>query len=153
RQLRWRHLSLVERTLRVEVSKTEEGERVLSIPPRLADELAQQFQESPFKSDDDYVFAHPELGNPADFSQWYPREWRKALVSAGITERIRPCHDMRHTALTNLAAVGAGGPKIMAIAGHRSYATTKRYIDLAGVTFPDEMEALERRMQGAEPST
>jgi integrase len=151
--LRWRDVSLVERTLRVEVSKSEEGERVLAIPPRLADELAAQFQESPFKSDDDYVFAHPELGNAADFSQWYPREWRKALKAAGISDYIRPCHDMRHTALTNLAAVGAGGPKIMAIAGHRSYATTKRYIDLAGVTFPDEMEALEQRMQGARTTT
>jgi integrase len=148
RQLRWHHVSLVERPLRVEVSKTEEGERVLSIPPLLADVFAEQYRDSPYKGDHDYVFAHPELGNPADFSRWYPRQFRKALAQVGITERIRPCHDIRHTALTNLAAVGAGGPKIMAIAGHRSYATTKKYIDLARMTFPAEMEALEQRMQG-----
>jgi hypothetical protein len=44
----------------------------------------------------------------------------------------------------------------MAIAGHRSYATTKRYIDLAGVVFHDEAAALEQRLVGGvstNPST
>ena len=31
--LRWRHVNLVDGTLRVDVSKSEEGERLISLPP------------------------------------------------------------------------------------------------------------------------
>ncbi len=70
-------------------------------------------------------------------------------AAAGITDYVRPHHDARHGALTNLAAAGVSGPTLMAIAGHRSYSTTQKYINLAGVTFPNEMAALERRLLGA----
>jgi hypothetical protein len=67
---------------------------------------------------------------------------------AGITDYVRPHHDLRHTALTNLAATGASPIAVMATAGHRSMATTKRYVHLAGVVFRDESNALERRLLG-----
>jgi hypothetical protein len=35
---------------------------------------------------------------------------------------------------------------IMGIAGHRSMATTRRYVHLAGVVFRDEATLLERRL-------
>ena len=50
--------------------------------------------------------------------------------------RIRAFHDMRHTALTNLAATGASPITMMATAGHRSMQTTKGYLHLAGTVFP-----------------
>ena len=60
---------------------------------------------------------------------------------------MRPFHDARHGALTNLAAAGVVSlPAIMGIAGHRSPATTKQYVNLAGVVFRDEAAALEHRM-------
>jgi hypothetical protein len=37
----------------------------------------------------------------------------------------------------------------MARAGHSDFATTQGYIDLAGETFRDEAELLERRLAGA----
>ena len=55
---------------------------------------------------------------------------------------------MRHTALTNLAATGASPIAIMTTAGHRSMATTRGYLHLAGVVFRDEASALERRLLG-----
>jgi hypothetical protein len=36
----------------------------------------------------------------------------------------------------------------MATAGHRSMQTTKRYLHLAGVTFQQDADALERRLLG-----
>lgn len=57
-------------------------------------------------------------------------------------------HDLRHTALTNLAAAGASQTALMETAGHRSFQTTQQYIDLAGVVFRDEAEALSRRLLG-----
>ena len=40
-----------------------------------------------------------------------------------------------------------------ALAGHRSFATTNRYIDLVGVVFPDEAEELAERMLGVQTGT
>lgn len=61
---------------------------------------------------------------------------------------VRPFHDARHGALTNLAAAGVSPVAIMGIAGHRSMSTTNQYVHLAGVVFRDEAAALERRMLG-----
>ena len=42
----------------------------------------------------------------------------------------------------------------METAGHRSFQTTQQYIDLAGVVFRDEAEALSRRLLGVpDPGT
>ena len=57
--------------------------------------------------------------------------------------------DARHGALTNLAASGASPIAVMSTAGHRSMATTKTYLHVAGVVFRDEA-ALERRMLGGD---
>ena len=84
--------------------------------------------------------------------EWYAGEFRAALAEAGIADHVRPFHDARHGALTNLAAAGVSLPAIMGIAGHRSPSTTKQYVHLAGVVFRDEAAALEQRMLGVQDS-
>jgi integrase len=79
----------------------------------------------------------------------YPKQFRKALAVAGITDHVRPHHDMRHTALPNLDATGASPIAVMATAGHRSMSTTNRYLHLAGVVFRADADALERSLLGA----
>jgi integrase len=74
-----------------------------------------------------------------------PDRFLEALAEAGIEGQIRAFHDVRHTALTNLAASGASPIAVMATAGHRSMQTTKQYVHLAGVVLRDEADALERR--------
>lgn len=146
--LRWRDVNLLEGTLRVVRSKSEEGERLIALPPTLANELVAHFAETPYKAERDLVFANPRVGSKLD-DKWYKAEFDKALRSAGIADYVRPFHDMRHTALTNLAAAGASPIAVMATAGHRSMSTTNRYIHLAGVVFRDDAGALERRLLGA----
>ena len=68
--LRWRDVNLVEGTLRVIVSKSEEGERLVVLPASLVEALTEQFTSSPFRSDDDYVFCHPERGSKLG-AKWY----------------------------------------------------------------------------------
>jgi integrase len=150
--LRWRDVNMVEGTLRVVRSKSEEGERLLALPPTLVDELADHYTQTRYKGDNDFVFAHPKLGTKVD-DKWYKARFDKALAAAGITDYVRPFHDMRHTALTNLAAAGASPIAVMATAGHRSMSTTNRYVHLAGVVFRDDAGALERRLLGGELST
>ncbi len=143
----WRHVNLVEGTLRVEESKSEEGERLIALPVSLVDELVAHFAASIYRSDEDYVFCHPERGSKLE-AKWYHDAFQAALASAGVEGQIRSFHDMRHTALTNLAATGASPVAIMATAGHRSMQTTKGYLHLAGVVFRDDADALERGYSG-----
>jgi hypothetical protein len=61
---------------------------------------------------------------------------------------MRPFHDGRHSSITNSAAVGMSPGALMARAGHSDFKTTQLYIDLAGETFREEAELLERRLRG-----
>lgn len=151
-RLRWRDLDLLEGTLRVVESKSEEGERLIALPPTLTRELADHYAASKYRDDDSFVFAHPERGSPLE-RMAYHDAFQKALAVAGITGRVRSFHDMRHTALTNLAATGASPIAVMATAGHRSMATTNQYLHLAGVVFRPDADALERRLLGAVESS
>lgn len=146
--LRWSDVDLLDARLRVRESKTEEGERSVAIPAMLAGELRDHFAASPYRADADYVFGHPTKGSRLD-PEWYAKRLRSALTEVGITDYVRPFHDGRHTALTNMAASGASPNAIMATAGHRSMATTNQYIHLAGVVFRDEAAALEARLMGS----
>jgi integrase len=145
--LRWRHVNLVESTLRVDESKSEEGERSIALPHSLVDELAELYRRTPYKGDDEFVFAHPKRGSALD-ADWFAGEFRAAMVKAEVDGDARPFHDLRHTALTNLAATGASPFAVMATAGHRSMQTTRQYVHLAGVVFRDDANALEARLLG-----
>ena len=150
RALKWGHVNLVEATLRVTESKSEEGERLIALPSALVDELIQQYQSTVYRSDTDYVFCHPTKGSPW-CHEWFRERLDEALAEAGITDRVR-LHDLRHAALTNLAATGASPIAVMATAGHRSMQTTKQYLHLAGVVFRDDADALSRRLLGVPES-
>ena len=148
RAARWGDVNLVEGTLRVVESKSEEGERLIALPTTLVDELMAHYRATAYRSDADYVFAHPTKGS-AWCADWFRLELNAALTTAGITDRVR-LHDLRHAALTNLAATGASPIAVMATAGHRSMQTTKQYLHLAGVTFRDDADALSRRLLGVQ---
>jgi integrase len=146
--LRWANISLTEGTLRVVESKSDEGLRVIQMPPVLVAALADHYAATPYKSDDDYVFAHHERGTRLD-AAWYRVEFQNALDAAGIEGRIRPFHDLRHSALTNLALTPEANELVlMETAGHKSFATTRQYLHLAGRVFPDAAQALQDRLIG-----
>jgi integrase len=142
--LRWRDVDLVENVLRVVVSKSEDGERSIAIPPMLAEELWQHRRRTHYQGADELVFCNPTSGEKYTAERFAPL-FRAALKTAGITDYFRPFHDLRHTALTNDAAAGSTPVVLMTKAGHASMTTTKKYIHLAGTVFRDEAERLEQR--------
>jgi integrase len=145
--LRWRDVDLVDMVLRVRRSKTERGERSIALPATVAEALWQHRRQSPHQADGDRVFYSATGGplRPAVFRQ----EFQGALSRVGITDYVRPFHDLRHTAATNAAAAGVSPIALMSQMGHGSMATTNLYLHLAGVVFRDEADALERRALGA----
>jgi integrase len=151
--LRWREVDLVENVLRVRDSKTEEGIRAIALPASLAEALWQHRRRSNFQGNDERVFCHPERGSVYR-EHVFAEQFREALVEAGITDYVRPFHDLRHTGLTHDAAAGASPIALMAKAGHTDMRVTRRYLHLAGIVFHEEAEALERRLGlGIELST
>jgi integrase len=145
--LRWRDVDLLEGVLRVADSKTEDGVRAIALAARLQAEVAGHYQRTAFKGGKEFVFCHPERG-----SRYLAKTWRlafsAALKAAEVEGKVRPFHDLRHTAITNDAAAGANPTALMAKAGHADMRTTKLYLHLAGTVFRDEAEALERRLLG-----
>lgn len=150
--LRWAEVDLLDQRLRVRESKSEAGERSIAIPATLAAELRTHYAGAAYRADTDYVFSHPTKGSRVS-QEWYAEQFRSALAEAGITDYLRPFHDARHAALTNMAATGASPIAIMTTAGHRSMATTRQYLHLAGVVFPDDAAALEARLLGSSVQT
>lgn len=148
RALRWRDVDFVDELLRVERSKSKAGERSIALSASLMEALWQWRRATSYAGDDELVFVE-EGGRPVSVARW-SETFETALAEAGITEKVRPFHDLRPPALTNAAAAGASPIGLMTSAGHSNMGTTKRYLQLAGVVFRDEAEALERRL-GAVP--
>ena len=106
-----------------------------------------QSESRSFRGDDERVFGHPLTGGVLDHKR-YAATLRLALAKAEVERRMRPFHDGRHSSITNAAAAGTPPAALMARAGHADFATTQLYIDLAGETFREEAERLERRLAG-----
>jgi integrase/recombinase XerC len=150
-ELRWRDVSLTERTLRIVDSKSESGRRLVAIPPTLAVELEQHYGRTTFKGDDERVFTSRSGGKY--WVERYGPAFKKALEAAEVDKRPRRLHDGRHGALTGMAANGSSPVAIMHVAGHASMATTKKYLHLAGTVFRDDAERLEARQLSTKLST
>jgi integrase len=157
--LRWQDVRLADpdgATLRVretwvrsgvDTPKSEAGERTIALGPRLAGELFEHRGRTAFAGDDERVFCSPTKGSPFDPVR-YAATLRLAIARAKVEGYVRPFHDGRHSSITNAAAAGTPPAALMARAGHSSFKTTQGYIDLAGETFREEAERLERRLWG-----
>lgn len=142
--LPWRDVDLVDCGLRVRDSKTEEGIRAIALSPALSEALWQHRRGSAYRATITACSATGSVGLATR------RSCRRAVPgsveSVGITDYVRPFHDLRHTSLTNEAASGSTPIALMAKAGHTDMKVTRRYLHLAGIVFHDEAAALGRRL-------
>lgn len=60
----------------------------------------------------------------------FSRDFRDARIGAGLPDGLS-FHGLRHTAASRLAELGAGGPEIQAITGHKSLRMVEHYISQA----------------------
>jgi integrase len=132
----------------IDTPKSEAGERTVALGQRVASELFEHRGRTAYAADDERVFCSPTKGTPFDVVR-YAETFRLALRWAGIADYVRPFHDLRHSSITNAAAAGTPPAALMARAGHSDFKTTQGYIDLAGETFREEADRLERRLWGS----
>jgi integrase len=81
---------------------------------------------SAYDGDDERVLCSPTKRTPFDVAR-YGTTLRTALAKAGITDYVRPFHDMRHSSITNAAAAGTAPAALMARAGHSDFKTTQGF--------------------------
>jgi integrase len=97
----------------VDTPKSEVGDQTIALGPRLAAELFEHRRRTWYAGDDERVFCSPTKSTAMDFAR-FAKTFRLSLRDAGIEDRVRPFHDLRHTSITNAAAAGTSPPALMA---------------------------------------
>jgi integrase len=137
--LRWRDIDWGAQRIRVRKpfvrgEHTTDGKSDLStrrsvpLASRLARELDLWSKRTPYNTDDDLVFAHPNKGTPLDGSK-VTKRFKAACREAGV--RVIKFHDLRHTFATRLAASGTPIRTIQEFLGHADSKTTQIYAHYA----------------------
>jgi integrase len=153
--LRWRDVQLLEGRLQVREAlvkgrfttpKSHSSRRLIELGPQTRQLLAEHWQRSPYQSDDELVFCHPDKGTPLDPARLAREHLKPALRQAAITKPFRPFHDLRHTALTHEAAAGNPMAYLQQKAGHSQSSVTERYIHAAQILFPGAAAQGEARL-------
>ncbi len=130
KQLRWRDVDLIERTVTICKSKTEAGERVIPLNNDAWNAILSLYRRSGAlggTQPEHYVFpsceaSHFDPGRP--MASWRTA-WRSLRKAAGLS-KLR-FHDLRHHAITELAESQASDSTVMAIAGHVSPKMLQHY--------------------------
>jgi len=130
KQLQWRDIDLMERTLTIRKSKTEAGERVIPLNSDAWNTVLSLYRRAQALGDvmpEHYVFLACEASH---FDATRPMaSWRTAwrnLRNAASLPKLR-FHDLRHHAITELAESQASDSTVMAIAGHVSPKMLQHY--------------------------
>lgn len=103
--------------------KSDRGRRTVRLPSTVAAEVARHLERNTGPGPDAFLFTGAK-GSPLRRCVW-SGEWgtaRKATGNAGLRY-----HDLRHSALTLIAATGATVAELQAQAGHASPAAALRY--------------------------
>lgn len=114
--LRWADLDLEERT--ATVRQTKNGDPIIAALSRRAVALLRKL---PDKQPGNYVFAG-QRGQPYDIRRLWMRLCREANI------QNRTFHSLRHGCGHALAQAGTNQAVIMKIMGHRSFASSARYM-------------------------
>lgn len=135
--LRWRDIDWPAQRVRIRrnfvrgefgTPKSKRSSRSVPLADRLAGELDRLHRETPYRHDDELVFAHPHTGKPIDRSRLLKRF--KAALKRGEVRPVR-FHDLRHTFGTRMAAQGVPMRALQEMMGHRDFKTTLIYADYA----------------------
>lgn len=106
--------------------KSEAGIRDVHIPENVMPLLRRHLERAGVAGRDQLLFA--SAGDPSKHLRTasYHKVFTTAKAKAGLPTTFR-VHDMRHTALSNATAVGAGLTDVMALAGHSTTSAALRY--------------------------
>ncbi|MER8743862.1 site-specific integrase [Mesorhizobium sp. M1004] len=143
--VRWRHIDLKARTVKVEervdafgefdTTKSESGQRIVPLGKTIVSTLRSWKAETTHNGADDFVF--PDTGGGfTRHTNFLRRQW-KPLIEAAKVKDIG-WHALRHFAVSTWIEAGLQPKAVQTLAGHASYAIT---MDRYGHLFPSDDHA------------
>lgn len=135
--LQWSQIDLVNRTIRIDNSKTKYRERRIPMNETIWNLLAG------FEPERKTELVFPSPRNPGHGMRDHKTGFWKAIEEAGI-DHIR-FHDLRHTFATRLVRAGVDLITVQHLLGHSNITMTARY---AHALFDAKMEAVRRLENG-----
>ena len=125
RERQWSDVDWKSGTLRIELTKAGD-DRVVPLSTH-AIEILHDLHSSYRVVGSPFVFPSGAQPRTAPVSRsWVHRKWDRVRKAAGLP-KVRQ-HDLRHLVATSLAEAGHAAPVIQQALGHKSIATTMRYI-------------------------
>jgi integrase len=129
--------------------KTRAGRRTVTLPRRVADQLAEHMAGHTGSNPDAYVFTGPG-GGPLRRAGFRSRVFVPAVTAAGL-DPLR-LHDLRHSAVSLWIAAGANAKQVATWAGHSSAGfTLDRYGHLLDDADDELAARLDRLLDHAQP--
>lgn len=151
KNLRWKHVNLFDRVVRVERSKNESGRREIPLNPdaiAALKNLLDRAQAIGSAEPDHFVF--PACENNRFDSTKHQKSWVSAwrsLTKAAGLPGFR-FHDLRHTAITELAESGAADATLMAISGHMTREMLEHYSHVRMQTKRTALDGISSGLMG-----
>ncbi len=148
KNIKWLNVDLFKKVLTVERSKNDTGRRTIPLNDDAVEALVRLRKRAEALGCADpehYVFPACEHGHidPTRHQKSWRSAWRNLRKAAGL-DRFR-FHDLRVTAITELAKAGAPDATLMAIAGHMSRRMLEHY---SHVRMKAKREAVEKLSSG-----
>ena len=145
---KWKNVDLFDKLLTVQRSKNESGHRTIPLNEDAMEALVRLRKRAEAlgcAEPEHYVFPACEHGHidPSRHQKSWRTAWRHLTEAAGL-KGFR-FHDLRHTAITELAEAGAPDATLMAIAGHMSRRMLEHY---SHVRMKAKREAVEKISSG-----
>ena len=151
---RQQDIDLFEKTLRVERSKNESGKRTIPLNRDALQAMARLRQRSESfgaAEPDHYVFPwclHGKI-DPTRHQLSWRKAWRNLTATAGLVGfRF---HDLRHTAITELAEAGATDATLMALSGHMTRRMIEHYSHVRMKAKREAVDQLSSGLMGEDP--
>ncbi len=143
--IRWEHIDFDRRRIFVPFAKA--GSRDQPMPADLAAKLAQERTQR--AESEEWVFPGREGGTTKGHRICFAKGFRRAVIAAGLDDKIVTPHVMRHTAVTRLVRSGADIPTIMKISGHKTVSMVLRYAHVDAAHIDAAASALELNSRDA----
>lgn len=130
KNMKWKHVDLFGKTIAIRRSKNESGKRSIPLNADAMEafvRLRQRGEALGCAEPDHYVFPACEHGkiDPQRHQKSWRTAWRNLTDAAGL-KGFR-FHDLRHTAITELAEAGTPDATLKAIAGHLTTQMLEHY--------------------------
>ncbi len=148
KNLQWLNVDLFKEVLMVQRSKNDSGRRTIPLNQDAVEALVRLRKRAEAlgcAEPEHYVFPACQHGHidPTRHQKSWRTAWRNLREAAGL-QGFR-FHDLRHTAITELAEAGAPDATLMAIAGHMSRRMIEHY---SHVRMKAKREAAEKISSG-----